>query len=308
MEMNHYVVKTNNMTKKYRNNHVVDHVDMRVKKGSIYGFIGLNGAGKSTCIRVITGLTNQSSGSIELFGKSDKNDVIQSRKRIGTMIEAPGLYPHMTAEQNLEVIRRQRGIPDRQCIQKTLDKVGLQKTGKKKVGAFSLGMKQRLGIAVALLSNPELLILDEPTNGLDPVGVIEIRQLLKQLNEEYNVTIIISSHILTEVHQIATHYGIIHEGKLIEQCTKEDVEEKCQSHLFLRVDHVTKTTTILEENLKQADFDILDDGAIKLFTYVNKPLVVSRLLKKHDVLITEMTPKHDTLEGYFTRVIKEAST
>src|SRR5690625_3131980 len=178
---------------------------------------------------------------------------------------------------------------------------------KKKVATFSVGMKQRLGIAVALLSNPELLILDEPINGLDPVGVIEIRQLLEQLNQEYHVTFIISSHILTEVHQIATHYGIIHEGKLIEQCTKEEVEEKCQSHLYLRVDNVEKATTILEENLQQADFDILPDGAIKLFTYVKEPLVVSRLLQKHGVLITEMTPQHDTLEGYFTRVIKEAS-
>lgn len=307
MEVNQYVVKTDNMTKIYGKHHVVDRVDMRVKKGAIYGFIGLNGAGKSTCIRMITGLTNQSLGQIELFGKSDKNEVNQSRKRMGTMIEAPGLYPHMTAEQNLEVIRRQRGIPGRECIKKTLKKVGLKGTGKKKVGTFSLGMKQRLGIAVALLSNPELLILDEPINGLDPVGVIEIRQLLQQLNEEYNVTLIISSHILTEVHQIATHYGIIHEGKLIEQCTRDEVEEKCQSHLYLCVDNVEKTTTILEENMKQADFEILDDGAIKLFTYVDDPLVVSRLLNKHHVLITEMTPKRDTLEGYFTRVIKEAS-
>jgi len=307
MEVKQYVVQTNNMTKKYRKHHVVDHVNMHVKKGAIYGFIGLNGAGKSTCIRMITGLTNQSSGSIELFGVSDKKSMDKARKRIGTMIEMPGLYPNMTAEQNLEVIRMQRGIPGRKCIEKTLKKVGLTDTKKKKVATFSVGMKQRLGIAVALLSNPELLILDEPINGLDPVGVIEIRQLLEQLNQEYHVTVIISSHILTEVHQIATHYGIIHEGKLIEQCTKEEVEEKCQSHLYLRVDNVEKATTILEENLQQADFDILPDGAIKLFTYVKEPLVVSRLLQKHGVLITEMTPQHDTLEGYFTRVIKEAS-
>src|SRR5699024_7814011 len=150
---------------------------------------------------------------------------------------------------------------------------------KEKSGYLFCRYEATLGIAVALLSNPELLILDEPINGLDPVGVIEIRQLLEQLNQEYHVTVIISSHILTEVHQIATHYGIIHEGKLIEQCTKEEVEEKCQSHLYLRVDNVEKATTILEESLQQADFDILPDGAIKLFTYVKEPLVVSRLLQ-----------------------------
>lgn len=305
--MEQFIVRTKHMTKTYRNQNVVDQVDLRVKKGAIYGFIGLNGAGKSTCIRLIAGLTDPTQGSIELFGAADKQGMNRARKRIGTMIEAPALYPHMTAVQNLEVIRIQRGIPGKACIHKTLEKVGLTYTGKKKVINFSLGMKQRLGIAVALLSQPELLILDEPINGLDPVGVIEIRQLLQQLNEELNVTIIISSHILTEVHQIATHYGIIHQGKLLEQCTKEEIEGKCQAHLYLRVDNVPKAVTVFEKKLGTQNFEVLDDGSIKLLAYVNEPMTVSKLLHEHGVLIEQLTPKHDTLEGYFTRVIKEAS-
>src|SRR5690625_4137239 len=235
MEVKQYVVQTNNMTKKYRKHHVVDHVNMHVKKGSIYGFIGLNGAGKSTCIRLITGLTDPTSGTIELFGATNPREMAASRKRIGTMIEHPALFPNMTAVQNLEVVRLQRGIPGKKCIMETLEKVGLADTGNKKVRRFSLGMKQRLGIAIALLSSPELLILDEPINGLDPIGVVEIRHLLQQLNKEYGVTIIISSHILAEVHQIATHYGIIHKGKLIKQCTASEIEDNCREYYHIQV-------------------------------------------------------------------------
>ncbi len=302
-----WIVQTKHMTKAYGKQSVVKQVDLRVRKGAIYGFIGLNGAGKSTCIRLITGLTEPTSGSIQLFGKADKNEVVQARKRMGTMIEAPALYPHMTAEQNLEVIRIARGIPGKENIQTALMRVGLTHTGKKKVRTFSLGMKQRLGIAIALLSKPELLILDEPINGLDPVGVIEMRQLLQQLNEEYGVTIIISSHILTEVHQIATHYGIIHHGNLIEQCTREEIDEKCQSYIYLRVNDVAKAVTIFEETIGTNAFEVLEDHSIKLFAHINEPAVVSRMLHEHDVFIEQLTPQADTLEGYFTSLIKEES-
>lgn len=307
MEMSNYIVKTNNITKCYRKQKVINNVNMRVKKGAIYGFIGLNGAGKSTCIRLISGLTKPNKGSIELFSATSIGDVNQARKRMGTMIEQPALFPNMTAEQNLEVIRLQRGIPGKKCIQTTLKKVGLTNTGKKKVRTFSMGMKQRLGIAIALLSDPELLILDEPINGLDPVGVIEIRYLLQQLNVEYGVTIIISSHILTEVHQIATHYGIIHNGKLIKQCPAEEIEDACRAHLFLRVDNVAKAVTVIENELDTNDFEVLEDDSITLAAYVNDPTKVSRILGEHDILIEQLTPKHDTLEQYFTKLIKEES-
>lgn len=305
--MEKYIVKTNNLSKVYRKQKVINSVDMRVKKGAIYGFIGLNGAGKSTCIRLIAGLTEPSEGSIELFGVINKRAVNQARNRMGTMIEHPALFPNMTAVQNLEVIRLQRGIPGKECIQTTLKKVGLADTGKKKVRTFSMGMKQRLGIAIALLSNPELLILDEPINGLDPIGVIEIRHLLQQLNEEYGVTIIISSHILTEVHQIATHYGIIHNGKLVKQCPAEDVEAACRAHLFLRVDDVARAATVIEKELKTHDFEILEDDSIRLEAYVNNPTKVTSTLSEHHILIEQITPQHDTLEQYFTKLIREES-
>lgn len=305
--MEEWIVETKNMTKTYGKQSVVNQVDLRVQKGAIYGFIGLNGAGKSTCIRLIAGLTEPTEGALQLFGTSDKSEVIRERKRMGTMIEAPALYPHMTAEQNLEVIRIARGIPGKECVQTTLKRVGLAHTGNKKVRTFSLGMKQRLGIAIALLSKPELLILDEPINGLDPVGVIEIRQLLQQLNEEYGVTIIISSHILTEVHQIATHYGIIHHGKLIEQCTKEEIDEKCQSYILLRVNDVAKAVTILEEKLGTDAFNVMQDRSIKLYAHIDDPTIVSRMLHDDGVFIEQLTPQSDTLEGYFTRLIKEES-
>lgn len=307
MEMEDYIVKTNDITKVYRKQHVINRVDMRVKKGAIYGFIGLNGAGKSTCIRLIAGLTEPTEGSIELFGATSKGEVNQARKRMGTMIEHPALFPNMTAAQNLEVIRLQRGIPGKECIQTTLEKVGLAYTGKKKARTFSMGMKQRLGIAIALLSNPELLILDEPINGLDPVGVIEIRHLLQQLNVEYGVTVIISSHILTEVHQIATHYGIIHNGKLIKQCSAEEVEAACRAHLFLRVDDVARAATVIESELNTRDFEVLEDNSIRLEAYVNDPTKVTRTLNEHHILIEQITPQHDTLEQYFTKLIKEES-
>jgi len=305
--VNDVIVKTKHMTKKYGKHKVVKDINMHVQKGSIYGFIGLNGAGKSTCLRMIAGLTDVSRGTIQLFNETNKRGVNEARKRIGAMIEGPDLYPHMTARQNLEVVRMQRGIPGKDCISHTLKQVGLEDTGKKKVRTFSLGMKQRLGIAIALLSSPELLILDEPINGLDPVGVVEMRQLLKDLSEEHGVTIIISSHILTEVYHIATHYGIIHHGELIEQCTREEIEEKSQAYICLRADDREKAVTIIEEKLDEKNYEVLEDGTIKLYAYVDNPKVVSRVLHENGVFIEELTPKHDTLEGYFTRLVKGAS-
>lgn len=307
MGVNNVIVKTKHLTKKYGKHEVVKDINIQVQKGSIYGFIGLNGAGKSTCLRMIAGLTDASKGTIELFDETNKKAVNEARKRIGTMIEGPDLYPHMTAKQNLEVVRIQRGVPGKGCIAKTLKQVGLEDTGNKKARTFSLGMKQRLGIAIALLSNPELLILDEPINGLDPVGVVEMRQLFKALSEEYGVTIIISSHILTEVYHIATHYGIIHHGELIEQCTREEIEEKSQAYILLRVNDKEKAVTIIEENVSESNYEVLEDGAIKLYSHVDDSKTVARILHENNIIVEELTPKHDTLEGYFTRLVKGVS-
>lgn len=305
--MSSFILQTNQLTKIYRQQRVVDQINLRIKEGEIYGFIGLNGAGKSTFMRMIAGLTEPSSGQYTLFGQANPREVHRSRHRIGTLIEEPALFPHMTARQNLETIRLQRGIPGKDCIERTLHQVNLANTKNKKVKDFSLGMRQRLGIAMALLSDPEFLILDEPINGLDPMGVVEIRELLQQLNENHGVTILISSHILSEVHQLATYYGVIHDGKLIEQLSAKQLEEKCGSYLLLKVSEPEKATVILERALKTTVFEVLPDRSIKLYSHVDQPIYISKLLTKHDIHIEQLSPHHDTLEDYFKRLVQGAS-
>lgn len=301
--MNDYVLTTSQLSKKYQKNMALDKVSVKIKKGSIYGFIGQNGAGKSTLIRVITGLAYPTAGTFELFGKNNEPDIIEARKRIGTIIEGPALYPQMTAKENLEAHRLLKGIPGKECIDKTLKLVGLQDTGKKKAKNFSLGMKQRLGLAIALLGDPEFLILDEPINGLDPMGVVEIRELLKKLNREYGITILISSHILSELHLLATHYGIIHKGELLEQLSAKELQEKCQQYLHIKVDDPSKAATIIESRLSAPDFEVMPDGTIKLFASVDAPRKVSKMLTDEGLIIEEFMPMGEDLETYFTNRI-----
>ncbi|MBA2876292.1 ABC transporter ATP-binding protein [Thermaerobacillus caldiproteolyticus] len=301
--MNEYVLRTNNLSKKYHNKMALNKVNLSIKKGSIYGLIGQNGAGKSTLIRLITGLAYPTTGTIELFGKSNERELVEVRKRIGTIIEGPALYPHMTASENLEVHRLLKGIPGKECIEKTLALVGLQDTGKKKVKNFSLGMKQRLGLAIALLGDPEFLILDEPINGLDPMGVVEIRGLLKKLNQEYGITILISSHILSELHLLATHYGIIHNGELLEQLSAKELNEKCQQYLHIKVDNPNKAATVIERHFATQDFEVMPDGSIKLFAYVDLPGEVSKALTNEGLVIEQFMPMGEDLETYFTNRI-----
>jgi ABC-2 type transport system ATP-binding protein len=302
--MYEYVLRTNNLSKKYHDKMALNKVSLSVKKGSIYGLIGQNGAGKSTLIRLITGLAYPTNGTIELFGKSNERELIEVRKRIGAIIEGPALYPHMTASENLEAHRLLKGIPGKECIEKTLTLVGLQDTGKKKAKNFSLGMKQRLGLAIALLGDPEFLILDEPINGLDPMGVVEIRELLKKLNQEYGITILISSHILSELHLLATHYGIIHKGELLEQLSAKELNEKCQQYLHIKVDNPIKAATVIERHLATQDFEVMPDGSIKLFAYVDLPGEVSKALTNEGLVIEQFMPMGEDLETYFTNRIR----
>ncbi|MBK5446947.1 ABC transporter ATP-binding protein [Peribacillus sp. TH24] len=301
--MNEYVLRTNNLSKKYKNQFALNKINLSIKKGSIYGIIGQNGAGKSTLIKISTGLAFPTKGTVELFGESNKFELIQARKRIGTIIESPALFPHMTAAENLEAHRLLKGIPGKECIKKTLSLVGLQDTGKKKAKNFSLGMKQRLGLAIALLGDPEFLILDEPINGLDPMGVVEIRELLKRLNRENGMTILISSHILSELHLLATHYGIIHEGELLEQLTVNELNERCQHFLHIKVDNPNKAATVIENELETTDFEVMPDGSIKLFKYLDAPGKVSTTLSTNGLVIEQFMPKGENLESYFTNRI-----
>jgi ABC-2 type transport system ATP-binding protein len=301
--MNEYVLRTNHLSKKYQDKMAVNKVNVLIKKGSIYGFIGQNGAGKSTLIRLVCGLAYPTTGTIELFGKNNEQELIEARKRIGTIIEGPALYPNMTAYENLEAHRLLKGIPGKECINKTLTLVGLQNTGKKKAKNFSLGMKQRLGLAIALLGDPEFLILDEPINGLDPMGVVEIRELLKKLNQEYGITILISSHILSELHLLATHYGIIHEGELLEQLSAKELSEKCQQYLHIKVDNPNKAASVIERDFATQNFEVMPDGSIKLFAFVDVPGQVSKALTNEGLVIEQFMPMGEDLETYFTNRI-----
>ena len=301
--MSDFILKTNQLTKKYRNIAALDNINLSIKKGDIYGFIGQNGAGKSTLLRMITGLSFPSEGSFELFGNENSKMLTESQKRIGAIIESPALFPNMTAYENLEVHRLQKGIPGRDCIKNTLELVGLSNTGKKKAKNFSLGMKQRLGLAIALLSDPEFLILDEPTNGLDPMGIVELRELIKKLNKEKGLTILISSHILSELYQLANQYGIIHKGKLLEELSAKELDERCKQHLRIKVDQPTMGTTVLESKLSTTDFEVLQDGTIKLYDYLDNVREVSLALTDSGLVIEHLSQNGDSLESYFSNLV-----
>ncbi|SFD15346.1 ABC transporter ATP-binding protein [Clostridium uliginosum] len=297
------LVQTKNLTKRYKNNIVLDNIDITIEKGKVYALIGQNGAGKTSLIRILMGLSFQSSGEIELFSKKEGTELEKQRKRIGSIIEGPTLYISMNAYQNLEAERICRGIPNKENIGKVLKLVGLKDVGKKKVKNFSLGMRQRLGIAMALLSNPDLLILDEPTNGLDPIGIVEMRELIKKLNEEKGITIIISSHILSELYQLATNYIIINKGKVLEKLTLEELDEKCKKHIAIKVDNVSLAVTIIENKLNTSNFKVMSDETIKLYDNLDDIKRVSSELSKAGLIITQIAVEGDSLEEYFVQLI-----
>src|SRR5690625_703320 len=301
--MNEYILKINELSKKYKSDFALKNINVSSKKGEIYGFIGQNGAGKSTLLRLVTGLAFPSSGSIELFGNDNSNKLTDAQKRMGAIIENPALFPNMNAYENLEVHRLQKGIPGKECIKKTLALVGLTNTGKKKAKNFSLGMKQRLGLAIALLSDPEFLILDEPTNGLDPMGIVELRELIKKLNREKGLTVLISSHILSELHQLATSYGIVHKGKLLEELSSKELDEKCRQHLRIKVDNPTMGATVLENTLSTTDFEVMPDGTIKLYSYLDDVRKVSMTLTDNSLVIEHLSQNGDSLESYFSKLV-----
>lgn len=301
--MSEYILRTDELTKTYKNYAAVNKVNLNVKKGDIYGFIGQNGAGKSTMLRLVTGLGFPDSGTLEIFGENADKGLNDAQKRIGAIIENPALFLNMTAEQNLEVHRLQKGIPGKQCIVDTLKLVELENTGNKKVKNFSLGMKQRLGLATALLGDPEFLILDEPTNGLDPIGIVELRELIQKLNREKGLTVLISSHILSELYQLATTYGIIHEGRLIEELTLRELDDKCRQHLKIKVDDTEKGVTILEEKLNTTDFEVNPDGSISLYNHLDDVRTVSSALTTGGLIIEHLSQNGDSLESYFSKLV-----
>ena len=301
--MKEVILKTYNITKKYGNQVAVNNVNMTIKKGEIYGFIGQNGAGKTTLIRLITGLIHKTGGEIELLGATGEAELNKSRTMVGSLIETPSFYTNMTARENLEVSRLVRNIPGKKCIDEVLELVGLKDVEKKKVKNFSLGMRQRLGIANALMGNPKLLILDEPINGLDPMGIVEIRELLKKINKEKDMTILISSHILSELSELATTYGIISNGKLIEEITAEELAEKCRQYIDLKVDDTSRAVTLLERELGISDYEVLEDKKIKVFSNLENVGEVNSILSKSGVIVESISIKGENLEEYFMNKI-----
>lgn len=272
---------------------------MTIRKGDIYGFIGKNGAGKTTLIRLITGLIHKTNGEIELFGGSSESELNAARAMVGSLIETPAFYGNMTARENLEVSRLVRNIAGKSCIDEVLKLVGLEDTGKKKVKNFSLGMRQRLGIANALIGNPRILILDEPINGLDPMGIVEIRELLKKVNREKDVTILISSHILGELSELATCYGIISNGKLIEEVSAEALNEKCRQYIELKVDDTARTVTLLEKDLQITNYEVLENKLIKIFDHLDEVGKINSVISRGGIIVEKIGVTGENLEEYF---------
>lgn len=301
--MSENVLVARSLTKRYGGVTVVDQVDLTLPKGEIYGLVGRNGAGKTTIIRMVCAQTLPSGGEIELFGVTGEGELQKAHSRTGAMVEIPSFYPYLTARENLEYYRRQRGIAGRDVVEDALQQVGLANTGRKKFKTFSLGMKQRLGLALALMDRPELLLLDEPINGLDPEGIVEFRNLLLELNRQYHTTILISSHILSELQNLATRYGFLDKGKMLEEVSAVTLAEKCRDCLELKVDDAPRAAALLERQLGYRDFEVVAGGAIRLYEGLGEPEKVTRLLIEQGVSLAGMEHRGANLEDYFLNLI-----
>lgn len=301
--MNEVILKTSRLSNKYFDVTMLNSVNMQIKKGEIYGLIGKNGSGKSTLIKVILGLIYPNDGEIKLFGEYTKAGLEKSRKRIGALIEKPCLIEDMTVYKNLEFIRIQRGIPNKYEVNEKLELLNLQNEAHKNIKKLSLGMKQRLGIAMAMIGDPEFLILDEPINGLDSISMIKIRELLLSLNKKKNVTILITSHILGELEKIATNYGVIDKGRLIDEFTKEELEKKCESAIEVKVDNINKAVLVIENELKSTNFKVLPNNIVKIYDYIDNPIKVSSILSKNNIGIEKIVATKGDLESYFINLI-----
>lgn len=295
--MNNYLLCTRGLTKRFAHHNAVDHVDLHIPKGAIYGFIGRNGAGKTTCLKMISGLSTPTEGEIEIFGYKGR-DLEQMRSRIGCLIEAPGLYENMTAYENLKTKCLFCGIHKKGYIEDILEIVGLADTGKKKTKHFSLGMKQRLGIGLALVGEPDLLVLDEPINGLDPQGIAEIRSTLHRLQQERSLTILISSHILEELSKIATDYGIIHNGTLLQELTREELMRRCSERIEITLDVPELAIPVLDR-LGFTKYQVTDRNHIQVYERLNESAMLNMELSKEGIPVKGITITSEELESYY---------
>ena len=291
------VIQTMGLSKRYKDNWAVDHLELVVEQGDIYGFIGRNGAGKSTTLKLLCGLARPTQGEALIFGKPIRDSV--ARRRVGALIEQPGLYPDLSGRENLRLYAALLGLdsPARQ-VDEILETVGLSPKEKKLVKHYSMGMKQRLGVGLALLGGPDLLLLDEPINGLDPEGIREMRELLLRLNRERGLTLLISSHILGELSKIATRYGIIQQGRMVEQITAGELAQKCTDYLHLCSDQPRKAAALLERGLYLRRWEMRPEGEIRIYEAVDTK-AVGQILTQAGIAVEEMGLHRQDLESYF---------
>lgn len=300
--MNNIVLQTENLTKKYGEYTVLENVSIRLERKHIYGFIGENGAGKSTLMKIVTGLAYPTEGTYAIMGKESASDREKMRKYIGSMIEGPALYPNYTIIRNLELQRTLVGNPDKAASDKVLDLVGLLEVRNKKVHTLSMGMKQRLSIALALIGNPQLLILDEPINGLDPKNIVALRSLLQKLNEEKNITIFISSHILSELYLLATDYIFIHKGKIIDVVTHDELEARCRKYICIKTETVPMALTVLDKAINNPKYKVVSENTIHLYSDLDNIEKIARTLMQNEIVVTELSVMEQTLEDYFMAI------
>lgn len=297
--MSEYVIETKQVTKLYGSVLALDHVGLRVRRGSIYGLIGDNGAGKSTLLKLLAGQGFATTGEIRLFGQYEEKELARCRRQIGTLIERPGFFANMTVGGQLEYYRIQKGIPDKGKAEEVLRQTGIWEKRKSKCKTLSLGMKQRLGLAIALIGEPQVLLLDEPINGLDPSGIIELRNFFHYLNEKKNITILLSSHILSELQQTADTFGFLSEGKLLEEISAKQLLEKCTDYLEITVSDVEEYAAMMERYCPEEQYVVLPDHKIQVTNPSKEPEYYSRLAADHNLYIRGLETKHSSLEDYY---------
>lgn len=296
-----YVLTTNALCKTYKNGKALNGLSMKIPKGAVYGFIGKNGAGKTTLIRLICGLQEPTSGEYTLYGrKHSDRDILKSRRRMGAVVETPSIYLDMTAEDNLKQQYRIVGLPSFDGLHEILKLVGLEHTGKKKAKHFSLGMRQRLGIAIALVGEPDFLVLDEPVNGLDPQGIIEMRELILKLNKERQITVLISSHILDELSKLATHYGFIENGRIVKEISASELDAACRKRIRLEVTNVRTLARVLDS--MNVEYDILSEREADAYAKINVSELTLALAKENCEVIS-MQERDESLESYYVSLV-----
>lgn len=296
------IIQTYQLRKMFKEAEIIKPLDFTLKKGEICALIGKNGAGKSTFFKMLSGQLQPTSGEIQLFGQS-KEALTRAQRRMGFMIESPTFFPDFSAVQNLEYFRLQRGIVDRKKIDEVLQIVGLNKQKQKKFKAYSMGMKQRLGIALCLLSQPDCLVLDEPINGLDTEGIIEVRNLLLKLNTEKHMTILVSSHILTELQLVANRFVFMKDGEIVEDLSKEELARKSKKQLYIHVDQPAKAAQLLERTYADIQYQVLPNGAFVIQNYIEEAAQMNQLLVSHALFVTEVRVETIRLEDYFLELV-----